>query len=47
MLAIHYAANEIIWNRRFVDIIHKTADGHRYVDYAHFHDVTVEVGAGG
>ena len=34
-----YAAHEILWNQRFVNIIHKAADGHRYVDYAHFHDV--------
>ena len=37
-----YAAREVLWNRRFVDIIHKAADGHRYVDYAHFHDVVLE-----
>ncbi len=34
-----YAAHEILWNHRFVDIIHHTADGHRYIDYQHFHDV--------
>jgi len=34
-----YSAQEILWNHRFVDIFHDTADGHRYIDYAHFHDV--------
>jgi inward rectifier potassium channel len=35
----NYGANDILWNRRFVDIMHHTSDGHRYVDYKHFHDV--------
>ncbi|WP_392535533.1 ion channel [Nostoc sp. C117] len=34
-----YGANEILWNNRFVDIFHHTADGHRYIDYNRFHDV--------
>ncbi|MCF4969059.1 ion channel [Nostoc sp. CMAA1605] len=34
-----YAADNIIWNSRFVDIFHHTKDGHRYIDYKHFHDV--------
>ncbi|MGM3307165.1 ion channel [Anabaena sp. WFMT] len=34
-----YAANDILWNSRFVDIMHRTPDGHRYVDYNYFHDV--------
>ncbi|MBD2725851.1 ATP-sensitive inward rectifier potassium channel 10 [Nostoc sp. FACHB-892] len=34
-----YAANEILWNNQFVDIIHHTPDGHRYIDYNRFHDV--------
>ena len=34
-----YTANEILWNYRFVDIFHHTSDGHRYVDYTHFHDI--------
>ncbi|MBW4565482.1 MAG: ATP-sensitive inward rectifier potassium channel 10 [Mojavia pulchra JT2-VF2] len=34
-----YSAANILWNYRFVDIIHRTADGHRYIDYQHFHDV--------
>jgi inward rectifier potassium channel len=34
-----YGANEIVWNHRFVDIMNHTADGHRYIDYQHFHDI--------
>ncbi len=34
-----YTADEILWNNRFVDIIHRTPEGHRYIDYNHFHDV--------
>lgn len=34
-----YVADNIIWNSRFVDIFHHTHDGHRYIDYKHFHDV--------
>jgi inward rectifier potassium channel len=34
-----YSAKEILWNYRFVDIMHQTKDGHRYIDYQHFHDV--------
>lgn len=33
-----YVPQEILWNHRFVDIVHKTPDGHRVIDYAHFHD---------
>ncbi|MBK1989029.1 ATP-sensitive inward rectifier potassium channel 10 [Sphaerospermopsis aphanizomenoides BCCUSP55] len=35
----NYGANDILWNRRFVDIMHQTPDGNRYVDYDYFHDV--------
>lgn len=35
-----YTAQELLWNRRFVDIFHQTGDGHRYLDYKHFHDAT-------
>jgi len=35
-----YAAQDIFWNHRFVDIIHFTQDGHRYIDYNQFHEVT-------
>jgi inward rectifier potassium channel len=34
-----YVAPEILWNMRFVDILGKTPDGKRYVDYTHFHAV--------
>jgi inward rectifier potassium channel len=34
-----YIAQDILWNHRFVDIFHETADGHRYIDYTQFHDV--------
>ncbi|MFM2061083.1 MAG: hypothetical protein RLZZ507_753 [Cyanobacteriota bacterium] len=34
-----YGPKDILWNSRFVDIIHHTPDGHRYFDYNHFHDV--------
>ncbi|MBE9206264.1 ATP-sensitive inward rectifier potassium channel 10 [Nostoc sp. LEGE 06077] len=34
-----YGTNEILWNHRFVDILHHTSDGNRYIDYNHFHDV--------
>jgi inward rectifier potassium channel len=35
-----YAAHEVLWNYQFVDIIHDTADGHRYIDYGCFHNVS-------
>jgi inward rectifier potassium channel len=34
-----YSAQDIFWNKRFVDIFSETSDGHRYIDYTHFHDV--------
>jgi len=34
-----YAAQDILWNYRFVDIFYHTDEGHRYIDYKHFHDV--------
>ncbi|MCC5635348.1 ATP-sensitive inward rectifier potassium channel 10 [Nostoc sp. CHAB 5844] len=34
-----YSANDILWNSRFVDILHHASDEHRYIDYNHFHDV--------
>lgn len=33
-----YAPQDILWNYRFVDLVYKTPDGHRYIDYKHFHD---------
>lgn len=34
-----YTAEEILWNQQFVDIIHHTSDGQRYIDYTYFHEV--------
>lgn len=34
-----YIAKEIVWNMRFVDILSKTRDGRRSIDYSRFHDV--------
>ena len=33
-----YAAQDILWNHRLVDIFHDTPEGHRYIDYNDFHD---------
>jgi inward rectifier potassium channel len=32
-----YSTAQILWNYEFVNIIHNTPDGHRYIDYKHFH----------
>ena len=34
-----YLAEDILWDRRFVDILTITPDGRRIVDYGRFHDV--------
>lgn len=34
-----FAAQDILWNMRFVDILAWTANGDRYIDYSHFHEV--------
>ncbi len=34
-----YAPQDIHWNHRLVDVIHKTSAGDRYIDYTHFHDI--------
>jgi inward rectifier potassium channel len=34
-----YGATDILWNYQFVNIMHDTEDGHRYIDYQGFHDV--------
>lgn len=34
-----YVASEILWNRRFADILTRMPDGRRAVDYRYFHDV--------
>jgi inward rectifier potassium channel len=33
-----YAARDVLWNHRFVDIFYETPDGHRYIDYSYFHE---------
>ncbi|AFZ32980.1 Ion transport 2 domain protein [Gloeocapsa sp. PCC 7428] len=35
-----YIARDILWNMRFVDIMLRTLDGDRHLDYSRFHDVT-------
>ena len=35
-----YAARNLMFDRRFVDVIHMGNDGHRYLDYTHFHETT-------
>ncbi len=34
-----FISGEILWNMRFVDILSRTKDGRRCIDYSHFHDV--------
>ncbi len=34
-----YAAQDILFNHQFADIVSVTPDGHRYLDYNHFHNV--------
>jgi inward rectifier potassium channel len=34
-----YRPEEILWNRRFADILGWTADGRRSIDYSRFHEV--------
>ncbi|WP_299415873.1 ion channel [Acaryochloris sp. IP29b_bin.148] len=34
-----YGATDILWNHKFIDLFHQTPNGHRYIDYTHFHDV--------
>jgi inward rectifier potassium channel len=34
-----YNTDEILWDRRFVDIFSQTPDGRRYIDLERFHDV--------
>jgi len=33
-----YAARSLMFDRRFIDVIHIGNDGHRYLDYTHFHE---------
>jgi len=34
----HYAAEDIVWNACFVDILGRAADGRRRLDLSHFHE---------
>jgi inward rectifier potassium channel len=34
-----YVADEIVWNRRFADVLSRAGDGTRIVDYRRFHDL--------
>jgi inward rectifier potassium channel len=34
-----YSAEQILWDKQFVDILSVTEDGHRAIDYRKFHDV--------
>ena len=36
-----YIPTDILWNHRFADILSKTRDGRRSVDYNRFHDVVL------
>jgi inward rectifier potassium channel len=40
-----YAADQILFDRRFVDVLSTQADGSRLVDYRKFHDVVPDGGA--
>lgn len=35
-----YAAHKLLFERRFIDVIHMGNDGHRYLDYTYFHETT-------
>ena len=32
-----YAANDILWGHRFVEIFHQSPEGHHFIDFDHFH----------
>lgn len=34
-----YIAENVLWDVRFVDVLYRTPDGQRHIDYTHFHDV--------
>lgn len=34
-----FGAQDILWSKRFVDILLRTPNGQRYIDYSRFHDV--------
>ncbi|ELS30727.1 MULTISPECIES: ion channel [Pseudanabaena] len=35
-----YASHNLLYDRRFIDVIHMAKDGHRYLDYTYFHETT-------
>ena len=35
-----YRTDDIVWDARFVDILSRSSDGRRQIDYTRFHDVT-------
>ena len=39
-----YRADEILWGRKFVDILSETEDGQTLVDYRRFHDTMESAG---
>lgn len=41
-----YGPSEILWGRRFVDILSRMDDGQRVVDYRRFHDTETGTGSG-
>jgi inward rectifier potassium channel len=47
MYARHsYAPQDILWNYRFINLVSRSTNGDRFLDYKHFHDVVpVEVAA--
>ncbi len=38
-----YGSRHLLFDRRFVDVIHIGTDGHRYLDYANFHETCAKV----
>jgi inward rectifier potassium channel len=39
---VSYAAEQVVWGAKFVDIMRRGPDGRVEVDYAHFHDLVEE-----
>ena len=33
-----YAPQDILWNHRFIDLVYRTPEGHRFIDYKNFHN---------
>src|SRR5262249_39564035 len=34
-----YAASDLVWGARFVDVLSRRPDGQRWIDYPRFHDI--------